>query len=207
MRNAITVLLLWLLMSGPTGLAVAQELGASDFKPSVDHPIGFRGDGTHNWPGAVRPPMRWNEGLFEGPDNGIKWRTPLHKSNGQAIVVGSRVFALEEPNVLVCLEAETGRVLWREECDHLELFPHEKQQRGRELLQYIQDTKYRHFGLITEYDWLRGEVWRERNTPLRAESDDPEVQKRLKEIEEIYLKEGFSRRRDTNGNRVTLESC
>jgi hypothetical protein len=100
------------------------------------------------------PCLHWNEGLFYGPDTGIRWRTPLGKSMSQPIIVGNRVFTVEEPHTLTCLDADTGRILWRRENDHLELFDPAKRERGRELMQQVQDQVYRQQAWGRSYRWL-----------------------------------------------------
>lgn len=50
------------------------------------------------------------------------WRTKLsHRSNGSPILVGDRVFVTSEPNLLVCLSAKTGKILWQRGTSYLDL--------------------------------------------------------------------------------------
>lgn len=71
------------------------------------------------------------------------------------IVVGDKVITLEEPNVVVILDANSGKVLKRMECDHLKLFPAEKQARGRALMKEIEEQYYEFQNLCWEYAWLK----------------------------------------------------
>src|ERR1041385_2933591 len=50
----------------------AQELGAADFKPTPEHPIGWRGDWTGKYPGA-NPPLEWNRHV-KGITSEIKYQ-------------------------------------------------------------------------------------------------------------------------------------
>ena len=130
---------LWLLPSGLrlTGLLwyvlLANGLGAGEvrrgdpaFVPDRSHPVGWRGDGSGCYPGAV-PPTRWDitTGL------GIRWlrRIPAVPStggsvglgNGDPIVVGDRLILAAEPHRLLCLDALTGDLRWQ--TDHPPLDP------------------------------------------------------------------------------------
>src|SRR6185295_4549005 len=49
--------------------------GAADFMPSVDRPIGFRGDGSGHYPGAT-PPTTWTRNE-KGEKKNILWETKL----------------------------------------------------------------------------------------------------------------------------------
>lgn len=179
-------------------LALAPGARAADADgsapPTPRQAMGFRGDGSHRWPDIDQPPLRWSEHLGGGPDQGIRWRTPLGKSMSQPIAVGDRIFTLEEPDVLVCLDADSGLVRWRRSCDPLTCFPPEQRARGRELLERVQQTVYRQFELVTEYDWLRGNVPRNEGVPLRPERDDPAVEQRIAEIEALYRAGRWSQR-------------
>src|SRR5437868_14720620 len=39
--------------------AAGEPLGSPNYKPSVEHPVGWRGDWTGHFPGAT-PPMTWS---------------------------------------------------------------------------------------------------------------------------------------------------
>ncbi len=88
--------------------------GAADFMPTMDNPVGWRGDGTGRYPGAT-PPISWSREATQKDysTKGIVWMTPL-PSNGVSspIVVGDKVFLTSEVSDLICLEKTTGRVLW-----------------------------------------------------------------------------------------------
>jgi len=110
-------------------------MGAADYFPSPDRPIGWRGDGTGAYPGvrAVAsfhdgPPTRvetrirdtWNEpktrkmpDVEDGPAKNIVWRTRLPAwAHSQPIIVGDRAFTVAEPHSLICVDMHSGEVLW-----------------------------------------------------------------------------------------------
>src|SRR6185295_3476163 len=85
-------------------------LGAPTYKPSAERPVGWRGDGTGRFPGA-NPPLTWSR-TREGVRN-ILWATPLPDSGvSSPIVVNGRVFVTAGYSDLVCIEKQTGRILW-----------------------------------------------------------------------------------------------
>lgn len=76
------------------GLAVAE--------PSV----GWRGDGTGQYPTAD-PVAKWSA------KENILWKAEVGTGSSSPIVVGGRVFLTSEPDLLICLEAKSGKELWR----------------------------------------------------------------------------------------------
>src|SRR5689334_8660423 len=52
--------------AGANGKRGADELGAPDFIPSAEHPVGWRGDGTGRYPGAT-PPLEWYRRIKNPP--------------------------------------------------------------------------------------------------------------------------------------------
>ena len=80
-------------------------LGHSDFVPSPERPVGWRGDGTGCFPGANPPP-----GFTT---NDIRWRTHLPSYGySSPLVVKDRVFVACDPDRLLCLSASDGKILW-----------------------------------------------------------------------------------------------
>ncbi len=82
-------------------------LGAADFKPSAEHPVGWRGDGSGRYL-AASPATQWS-----GKKN-ILWSADIGRGQSSAVVADQRVFITAEPNVLICLDAATGKELWRQ---------------------------------------------------------------------------------------------
>ena len=100
------------------GMCLAAEaqppLGHPDFYPSSDRPIGWRGDRSGAWPGAGCV-TSWNA---ESGEN-IVWKSPMPGAGfSQPLVIGEKVITTADPNLLVCLNVHTGKILWQTAIDH-----------------------------------------------------------------------------------------
>jgi len=94
--------------------APSAPLGSPEFLPTPERPVGWRGDGTGRYPGAT-PPTSWERKLNGNgyTTKNVLWATPLpNTSIASPIVVGSRVFVTSDFADLVCLDKQTGRLLW-----------------------------------------------------------------------------------------------
>jgi outer membrane protein assembly factor BamB len=89
-------------------------LGSPKFVPSPERPVGWRGDGSGRYPGAT-PPTSW-ERTTNGngyATKGIVWMSALpNLSAATPIIVGDKIFLTSEVSDLVCLDKQTGKVLW-----------------------------------------------------------------------------------------------
>lgn len=94
-------LLVVLLAGGVTRWAPGDEL-----TPSPEQPVGWRGDGSGRYPTA-EPLIRWSA------KSDILWKTEVGSGVSSPIVVGSRLFITAEPDLLICLDSDTGKELWR----------------------------------------------------------------------------------------------
>jgi outer membrane protein assembly factor BamB len=57
----------------------------------------------------------------------ILWMTELpHRSNATPIVVGNRVFVMAEPDELLCIDKQTGKILWRAANSYYEILTPEE---------------------------------------------------------------------------------
>lgn len=83
-------------------VALAWNVVAAD-GPAV---VGWRGDGSGQYPSAT-PVKRWS-----GTEN-VVWKADVGMGTSSPILVGSRLLVASEPDLLVCLDAETGKELWR----------------------------------------------------------------------------------------------
>ena len=77
-------------------------VGLAPSPPAMGAPVGLRGDGS---------------GVFAGGPRDLEaeptWRVTLPAaSSSQPVVAGGRVFVISDPNVLSCLDAKTGSLLW-----------------------------------------------------------------------------------------------
>jgi len=59
------------------------------------------------------PPMQWD--LERGQN--IAWRAAVGHGRSMPVLAGQRIFVTAEPNVLVCLDRDTGKELWRRTCE------------------------------------------------------------------------------------------
>jgi len=69
--------------------------------------VGWRGDGTGCYPSAA-PPTEWD--IDEGTN--ILWKTEIGKGQSSPVVVGDRIFVTVEQDALLCLDRQSGKVLW-----------------------------------------------------------------------------------------------
>ncbi|MFB3891474.1 MAG: hypothetical protein ACE15C_05560 [Phycisphaerae bacterium] len=73
--------------------------------------VGWRGDGTGRYPDAA-PPTEWYQ-KEDGESKNILWKTKLPcYSWATPVIVGDRLFTLSEPYDLICLDKNSGKVLW-----------------------------------------------------------------------------------------------
>ena len=131
-------------------------LGHPDFIPTPEHPVGFRGDGTGCFPGAT-PPTAWDDKHGSELGTNILWKTPMPgRTNSSPIVVGGKVFTVADPDLLVCADATTGKILWQKQVDQLVLWPAEEARQARE--QWNQELALinEFWTLRTEYSFLQG---------------------------------------------------
>ena len=91
-------------------------LGHRDFLPTPDRPLGYRGDGSGIYPAAT-PPLTFDEQTKKN----LLWVTKIPRawSHSPPLVVGKRVFVEAEPDTTLCLDADTGKVLWQDGLDLL----------------------------------------------------------------------------------------
>ncbi len=80
--------------------------GAADYHPSPDHPAGWRGDGTGQYAPAT-PPTKWSA------KENILWKTEVGAGSSAPVLAGNRIFVTAEPDLLVCVDADSGKELWR----------------------------------------------------------------------------------------------
>ena len=101
----------WAAQTAPAKGNDKAPLGSAEFHPSPTHPVGWRGDGTGQFPGAT-PPTTWTRGA-NGERKNILWESKLPcYSWATPIVVGNKVFTRSEPYDLICLDKLSGKVLW-----------------------------------------------------------------------------------------------
>ena len=72
-------------------------------------PVGWRNDGTGDFTKATVP-TQWSD------DENVIYKTPLPGfSNASPILVKNKIFICAEPDVLICVNAKNGKILWQKE--------------------------------------------------------------------------------------------
>ena len=74
----------------------------------------WRNDGTGIYPDA-NPPLDWKS------ESITLWSTAFEESNANPILVANKLFFMEEPSSLVCVDSATGDVLWKRSNELLSL--------------------------------------------------------------------------------------
>src|SRR5437016_2118955 len=98
--------------------AAEPALDSADFKPSPEHPFGWRGDGTGKFTGATT--------AIDWTDKNIRWRALVGKSYSSPILTDTSIIVASEPGVLICINRVDGKEHWRVETKPSDL-PDEKQ--------------------------------------------------------------------------------
>jgi outer membrane protein assembly factor BamB len=68
--------------------------------------VGWRGDGSGHYPSAI-PVTQWSA------TEHVLWKSEVGAGQSSPVVVGQRVLITAEPNLLLCLDTESGKELWR----------------------------------------------------------------------------------------------
>jgi outer membrane protein assembly factor BamB len=158
-------------------------LGSPQFQPTPAHPVGWRGDGTGHYPGATGPTKWSREPAATGyTTQGIVWMTPLPNVGvSSPIVVGDRIFLTTEVCDLVCLEKQTGKILWIRSSAEFEALSDEERKADPTYAMTLAP-------LLAELTATNDEVVKSLNarqaTALTAPTPQPDVaQKKKREIE------------------------
>src|SRR5664279_434648 len=73
--------------------------------------VGWRGDGSGRYPDA-NPPTEWYQ-KANGQSKNILWKTKLPcYSWATPIIVGDKLITRSEPYDLICMDKNTGKLLW-----------------------------------------------------------------------------------------------
>jgi len=130
---------LWILLAAiaalPHGLPAAEKPAASSPQP----PYSWRGiEGQGVFP--AKDLVTSFSADAEGKGQNIVWRVALPNWGANApIVLKDRVFVLCQEGVdiecpqLLCLDANTGKLLWQKPVDHLDAWPEAKAKEAKEM--------------------------------------------------------------------------
>ena len=100
-------------------LIVGLTVGASDAHR------GWRHDGDGRFPGGNLPET-WDSST-------VLWKTELPDwSNASPVVGAERIFVCAEPASLLCLDRESGKVLWKRSIRYYDLLPPGEREQARE---------------------------------------------------------------------------
>ena len=128
MKNNHTVFALAVMLAASICSAEV-PLGHPDFLPTAGSPVGFRGDGTGVFPG--NPPTTWD--LKTGTNVAWKVELPAYTTASPIVVAGKVIIACE-PDIVVCYDEQTGKVLWQQAGGAFDCLGTENARRAGELL-------------------------------------------------------------------------
>jgi len=132
--------------------------------------IGWRSDGTGKYLTAT-PPISFSS------EQGIIWATPMPSwSNASPILVGQRLFVCSEPDILLCVDANTGEILWQKTNGYSELpdFADPAQ---------MTEANKKAAELRREIARTQGEIWK-LNRALKEKPEDGELKAQLQAAQE-----------------------
>ena len=101
------------------GAAEPTALGDQERPVSREYPVGFLGDRTGRFP-AARPPTVWDCAT----GSNVVWRSDLPSwGRSSVIAVGKRLFTTADPATLICVDADSGKIIWSRDNHPFALFP------------------------------------------------------------------------------------
>lgn len=141
----------------PICLTLVAATLAAPLCAGADGYVGFRTDGTGSYPDA-NPVTTWS-----GEENVI-WATPMpDMSNSLPVIAGDLLFVCSDPANLLCLDKNTGEILWQASNEPADIAPAEE----------VADLEEK----TAEFNRLRGELGstnREMRRIRRQLQDDPD---------------------------------
>ena len=79
-------------------------------------PVGWRGDGSGIFPNTT-PATEWS------PTENVVWKTKMPDwSNATPVIVGDKIFVMSEPDLLICCDVATGKILWQKSISMFDAF-------------------------------------------------------------------------------------
>src|SRR5690349_15315013 len=96
MRAAHVFLIAFLVNRAMLAADSSTILGSPDFRPTPEHPFGWRGDGSGRFPGAT-PVTEWSA------TKNVRWSVVVGRSYASPILTEKYVLIMSEPDLLLCL--------------------------------------------------------------------------------------------------------
>jgi len=125
-------------------------------------PVGWRNDGSGRFPRAT-PPVEWNEA------RNILWTTKIGPNKySSPIVVDRKVFLVADPDLLVCVNADDGTILWQRSNGFADLEEPAEGKRpvtaaGNTTPTPVSDGRFVYVvfgtGIVASYDLAGGRQW------------------------------------------------
>ena len=81
-------------------------LGSPGFRPTLESPFGWRGDGSGRFPEAT-PVTNWSA------TKNVRWSTVVGRSYSSPIITDKLALVTSEPNLVVCVNRADGKVRWK----------------------------------------------------------------------------------------------
>jgi len=94
-------------------------LGHANFHPSINHPIGWRGDNSGIYPGAT-PVTSFD--IEKGKN--VRWKLRMPETgNAQPVIIGDLVITTTEQFQLIAVDLKTGSIRWQTTVNPMEYVP------------------------------------------------------------------------------------
>jgi outer membrane protein assembly factor BamB len=157
---------------------------------SAGEVIGWRTDGSGSYPKA-QPPLEWST------EKNVVWRTAMPgASNSIPVLLGRRIYNCAEPATLLCLDRDTGRILWQKTSsyDELKIAAEVRKQLAVELAE-VEQLTMKEKALGRELDALRRklkadgtgkEETEKQSQPLRKQIEALKAEKAKLTVAERY---------------------
>jgi outer membrane protein assembly factor BamB len=130
--------------------------------------VGWRTDGTGQYP-AANPPVEWTQ------NSNVIWATAFSKwGNASVVLSNGKIFICAEPATLVCVDAESGKVLWERPNTYVDLADPKDADKVRGEMKQAEDLQKEIGKLDRELKAI--------NKKLKDSKDDKELTAKQKEL-------------------------
>lgn len=142
----------------------------------ADDYVGWRTDGTGEYPDA-NPVTTWS--ATADSEENVIWKTPMpERSNALPTIVGDRLFTLAEPSTLLCVDRDTGEIVWEATTTAVDIAPPDE----------VADLEAK----TAEYTRLRGELGKaggEMRRLRRQAQDDPDNAELKQQLQQVQARQ------------------